>query len=50
MAQRLREAVVAAPDADPDELFQHVFVDPPPALLEQREALRVELSQLASDG
>ena len=50
MAQRLRGSVVGAPDADPDELFQHVFADPPPALLEQREALRDELNQLASDG
>jgi pyruvate dehydrogenase E1 component alpha subunit len=42
-ARRLRETVLAAPDADPDELFQHVFVDPTPGLLEQRLALRDEL-------
>jgi pyruvate dehydrogenase E1 component alpha subunit len=43
MARRLREAVVDAPDPDPDELFSHVFVEPTPALLEQREELRAEL-------
>jgi pyruvate dehydrogenase E1 component alpha subunit len=42
-AARLRESVVDAPDVDPDELFAHVFVEPTPALLEQREALRNEL-------
>jgi pyruvate dehydrogenase E1 component alpha subunit len=40
--RRLRDSVVDAPDRDPDELFEHVFVEPTPALLEQREELRAE--------
>jgi 2-oxoisovalerate dehydrogenase E1 component alpha subunit len=41
----LREAVVDAPDAPIGELFDHVFVDPPPTLDAQREALLTELEQ-----
>jgi hypothetical protein len=38
----LRDAVVDAPDPDPDVLFAHVFSEPTPALLQQRQMLRDE--------
>src|SRR6266511_4969265 len=41
--RRLREAVVDARDPDPEELFAHVFAEPTPALLAQREVLRAEV-------
>jgi pyruvate dehydrogenase E1 component alpha subunit len=44
-ARRLRDAVVDAPDHDLDELFEHVFNDPTPSLLEQRDLLRAELAE-----
>ena len=43
-AAHLRENVYDAPDGDPLEVFEHVFVHPTPALLEQAEELRRELS------
>lgn len=46
-AQRLRNGVVDAPDADPGALFDHVFAVPTPALREQQEALRAELGRQA---
>jgi 2-oxoisovalerate dehydrogenase E1 component subunit alpha len=42
-AQRLREGVLALPDADPLEVFEHVFVERTPALAEQADELRREL-------
>lgn len=39
----LRAGVVDAPDGDPLEVFDHVFVDPPPSLLAQRAELALEL-------
>jgi 2-oxoisovalerate dehydrogenase E1 component alpha subunit len=47
-AQRLRDAVVDVPAADPDDLFDYVFVEPTQALLEQREELRAELRHHAT--
>ncbi len=42
---RLRDAVVDAPDLEPDELFAHVFTEPTPALVAQRSLLRDELAR-----
>ena len=42
-AQTARAAVYDAPHGDPLELFDHVYVDPPPRLLAQRAQLRAEL-------
>jgi pyruvate dehydrogenase E1 component alpha subunit len=39
----LRAVVVDAPDGDPLEVFDHVFVEPPPSLLAQRAELALEL-------
>jgi pyruvate dehydrogenase E1 component alpha subunit len=44
LSASLRDGIVDAPDLDPDELFAHVFAEPTPALLEQREELRAELA------
>jgi len=44
-AARLRTAVFDAPDADPLELFDHVFATPTPALVEQRAELLRELAR-----
>jgi pyruvate dehydrogenase E1 component alpha subunit len=41
--QRLRDAVFDMPDGDPLELFEHVFVDPTPALREQAAEFEREL-------
>lgn len=43
----LRAAVFDAPDGDVAEVFDHVFVDPTPVLVEQRRAL---LDELAREG
>jgi 2-oxoisovalerate dehydrogenase E1 component alpha subunit len=44
LARRMREEIYDAPHGDPLELFQHVFVEPTPELVEQRELLRRELA------
>ena len=40
---RLREAVVDVPDRDPTEVFEHVFAEITPALVEQRQQMRDEI-------
>jgi len=47
VASRFRAEVFDAPDGDPLELFDHVFVEPTPALAEQRAELRDELARNA---
>lgn len=42
---KLRAAVFDAPDPDPLEAFDHVYADPPPALLAQRAELAAELAR-----
>ncbi|HVM20562.1 MAG TPA: pyruvate dehydrogenase (acetyl-transferring) E1 component subunit alpha [Egibacteraceae bacterium] len=42
-AARMREEIYDAPHGDPLELFEHVYVDPPPSYEEQRSLLRREL-------
>lgn len=44
-ARRVREEVYDAPRGDPLELFEHVYVEPPPSYGEQREQLRRELEE-----
>jgi 2-oxoisovalerate dehydrogenase E1 component alpha subunit len=41
----LRAAGFDAPDGPPDEVFDHVFVEPPPGLAAQRAELRTELER-----
>ncbi|CAN5600330.1 pyruvate dehydrogenase (acetyl-transferring) E1 component subunit alpha [soil metagenome] len=48
MATRIREEIYEAPHGDPLELFEHVYVDPIPALAEQREMLSRELQAAGS--
>jgi pyruvate dehydrogenase E1 component alpha subunit len=43
----LRAAVYDAPDPDPTEVFEHVFVTPTPELLAQRDLLAAELAREA---
>jgi pyruvate dehydrogenase E1 component alpha subunit len=42
-AARMRQEIYDAPHGDPLELFEHVYVEPPPSYAEQREQLRREL-------
>jgi 2-oxoisovalerate dehydrogenase E1 component alpha subunit len=42
-AARMREEIYDAPHGDPMELFEHVYVDPPPSYVEQRAMLQREL-------
>ena len=42
-AARMREEVYDAPHGDPLELFEHVYVDPPPSYEEQKAMLRREI-------
>jgi pyruvate dehydrogenase E1 component alpha subunit len=44
-AQTARAAIYEAPHGDPLELFDHVYVEPPPRLRDQREQLRAELER-----
>ena len=43
-AARMRAEIADAPHGDPLELFDHVYVDPPPTYAEQRDQLRRELA------
>ena len=45
LALRVRSALDAAEPPDPEELFAHVYVDPPPALEAQARHLRTELAR-----
>ncbi len=47
LRRSLRDAVVDAPDGPVTEVFDHVFVEPTPALVAQREALEAELAREA---
>jgi pyruvate dehydrogenase E1 component alpha subunit len=47
VAQRVRAEIFDAPHPDPLELFDHVYVEPPPHLEEQRDMLRRELDEAA---
>jgi 2-oxoisovalerate dehydrogenase E1 component alpha subunit len=47
-AARMREEVYDAPHGDPMELFEHVYVDPPPSYEDQKAMLRREIE--ASQG
>ena len=42
-AARMREEIYDAPHGDPMELFEHVYVDPPPSYVEQKAMLQREL-------
>ncbi|MDP9022349.1 MAG: pyruvate dehydrogenase (acetyl-transferring) E1 component subunit alpha [Actinomycetota bacterium] len=42
-SEHVREQIYDAPHPDPLELFEHVYVEPPPHLERQREQLRAEL-------
>jgi pyruvate dehydrogenase E1 component alpha subunit len=44
-ASTLREAIYDAPHGDPQEVFEHVYVEPPASYAEQREQLRAELEE-----
>jgi 2-oxoisovalerate dehydrogenase E1 component alpha subunit len=46
-AARMREEIYDAPHGDPMELFEHVYVDPPPSYEEQKALLRRELDAAA---
>lgn len=48
-ARRIREEIYDAPHGDPLELFEHVYVEPPPTYAEQREQLRRELEAARAD-
>jgi pyruvate dehydrogenase E1 component alpha subunit len=50
LAALLRDQLGTEPDLDPMDLFRHVFAEPTPQLLEQREVLAAELSSEASAG
>ena len=43
IAARMREEIYDAPHGDPQELFDHVYVDPPPSYVRQRAQLQAEL-------
>lgn len=43
-AARLRERMNAQPTVDPLSLFEHVYAEPTPQLVEQREQVRAELA------
>ena len=43
-AARMREEIYDAPHGDPLELFEHVYVDPPPSYEEQKAMLRREIA------
>ena len=43
-AARMREEIYDAPHGDPLELFEHVYVDPPPSYEEQKAFLRREIA------
>ena len=43
-ADRMRSEIYDAPHGDPLELFEHVYVDPPPSYAAQREMLQRELA------
>jgi 2-oxoisovalerate dehydrogenase E1 component alpha subunit len=45
LARRIREEIYDAPHGDPLELFEHVYVDPPATLAEQRALLAAELER-----
>ena len=49
-AARMREEIYDAPHGDPMELFEHVYVDPPPSYVEQRAMLQRELDANAEGG
>jgi 2-oxoisovalerate dehydrogenase E1 component alpha subunit len=49
-AARMREEIYDAPHGDPMELFEHVYVDPPPSYVEQRAMLQRELDANAQGG
>ncbi|HEY0933215.1 MAG TPA: pyruvate dehydrogenase (acetyl-transferring) E1 component subunit alpha [Trebonia sp.] len=47
LAQDVRQRLNADVHADPAELFEHVYAEPPPALERQRASLLAELQELA---
>jgi pyruvate dehydrogenase E1 component alpha subunit len=49
-ADRLRLDIFDAPAPSPLEVFDHVYADPPAALLEQRRQLAAELAAWADAG
>jgi 2-oxoisovalerate dehydrogenase E1 component alpha subunit len=49
-ARRIRAEIVDAPHGDPLELFEHVYVDPPPSYAEQRALLERELQHDGAEG
>ncbi|KXK58709.1 pyruvate dehydrogenase (acetyl-transferring) E1 component subunit alpha [Micromonospora rosaria] len=48
-AARLRERMHDTPTVDPLSLFEHVYAEPTPQLVEQREQVRAELAAAAAD-
>jgi 2-oxoisovalerate dehydrogenase E1 component alpha subunit len=49
-AARMRAEIYDAPHGDPLELFEHVYVDPPPSYEEQKALLRRELDAASDQG
>jgi pyruvate dehydrogenase E1 component alpha subunit len=47
LAARVREGCLAMPDPDPSFLFENVYDEPTPLLLEQREAMETYLAGFA---
>jgi 2-oxoisovalerate dehydrogenase E1 component alpha subunit len=42
VADRVRVGCLNTPDPDPESLFEHVYVEPHPLIIEQQKALRAE--------
>jgi len=49
-AAQLRNRMNAEPQVDPMSLFEHVYAQPTPQLVEQREQVRAELAAQAEAG
>ncbi|MFD0787654.1 pyruvate dehydrogenase (acetyl-transferring) E1 component subunit alpha, partial [Micromonospora azadirachtae] len=49
-AADVRERMNAQPTVDPLSLFDHVYAQPTPQLIEQREQIRAELAAAEQEG
>lgn len=50
LAEHLRRACRSLPDPTPSSIFDHVYVEPTPALLEQRDEMTSYLDSFADEG
>jgi 2-oxoisovalerate dehydrogenase E1 component alpha subunit len=50
LAEHLRAACRALPDPAPTSIFDHVYVEPPPTLLAQRDEMAHYLDSFAEEG